>query len=546
MALARITRILAATIAIGGARPAAAVWDPDPPNGTHLQGIKAPEPFYIQSTAISAPGGVLVLPLGQTDFVASAGPNGQEKFNVKFVKAYPHANPSVGFDTAAAYEYEILYGKRKADKPLCGTNNRALAIPGQYSATPFQPPGPLYRPLGNIVSFACVPQKIGMWKQHAVLRGGGVAAKCVDWGYPPWFLANASGSGSPLPWVGATVAGNPLPRNASNPDGTAQEIHDACLFMATTDYCGKGDFHNTLDGTWIADFDAKTIDPQVPPATPKGRAELNPKFKSSPLSVDFFFEAAWRSGLRKPGQGNSLPGGAYCLSKKRWATIPYIVDSAKCPNLKAEPCHDFENDMEEGQGVLLFSYSLFKDVALYTCPNSVDASLWWTSTTEQLDETSPFIPLNAPNTALYEHTEASPHSTFDCGKNENEGTVLRSGIEGTPLPEGFPVGWEGKKQPVALYLHDNDNLGPGKYKTDTNKNGKKPIGYILPTTVCPNGQGRFCGKPLKLFKACPPMPPGLCNANNERYLTTTMTNLTAPFKGLSGEVLGYLIDLTKK
>src|SRR5262249_40727521 len=171
------------------------------------------------------------------------------------------------------------------------------------------------------------------------------------------------------------------------------------------------------------------------------------------------------------------------------------------------------------------SYSLFLDVALYTCPSSADQSLWRTSTTEQLDETPPFILLSDPDAVLYKRDD------FTCRKKDIEGTVLRSGVEGAALPEEFPVGWEGQKQPVALYLHDN--LGPGKYKTDTNKNGKSPIGYILPAKVCPNGQGPFCGKPLKLFKA-----------NNERYLTTTK-NPTGPFAGLSGEVLGYLIDLKK-
>jgi hypothetical protein len=532
-----------ATVAVGNARAGAPPpWDPDPSQGTHLQGIqgiegiKAPEPFYIQSTAtspISAPGGVLILPFGQTDFVASAGPN-QEKVNVKIVQTYFHANPSVPFATAASYEYEIKYGKEKADQPLCGKNNRALAIPGQYSKTPFQPPGPLYSATVNIVSFSCVPQKIGTWKEHAVLRGGGVAAKCVDWGYPPWFLQNAFG-GSPLPWVGTTAGGSPLPRPATGSASTAQEIHDACLFMAIADYCGKGEPH-TLDGTVIADFDAKTITPHVQSATPP----VDPTFKSSSLrSVDFFFEAAWRSGTL--GEQQSLPGGAYCLSKKRWATIPYIVDSAKCPNLNPESCHELEKDMEDKPRVLLFSYSLFKDVALYTCPNTSDPPLWRTTTTEQLDETSPFIPLNDQNNPTYTHTETNPHSTFSCGQNENEGTVLRSGIEGTPLPQGFPVDWKGKKQPVALYFQ-GDNLGPDKYKTDTNNNGKPPIGYILPATVCPNGQGHFCGMPLKLFKACPPV--GKCRGNNERYLTTTK-NPTGPFAGLSGQVLGYLIDLTK-
>jgi hypothetical protein len=204
--------------------------------------------------------------------------------------------------------------------------------------------------------------------------------------------------------------------------------------------------------------------------------------------------------------------------------------------------------MEEDQRVLLFTYSLFLDLGLYSCPNSADPALWRTSTTEQLHEvTSETAVWNIPNDpmdAVYVHDEQSSASKYTCGKAQFNGTVLRGGAEaeGVPLPEGFPADWEGTKRPVALYLR---KLPSGNYITDTKNDGTKPIGYILPAKVCPNGQGPFCGKPLQLFKTCPGVPLALCKPNNQKYLTTTMTTLPGPFAGLSGELLGYLINLSK-
>jgi len=331
--------------------------------------------------------------------------------------------------------------------------------------------------------------------------------------------------------------------------------------MGIADYCGIGDPH-TVPGTWIAKFNNHTVTPQVQPLASStlqpGDALLQPDYYSPSMHKQhFFFEAAWRSGLKfspspqsKTPQYTDGPGGAYCLTKKRWSTIPYLpmADQNKCPNLTPEFCRDTEKSMEElDPKNLLFTYSLFLDVGLYSCQNSVVPALWRTSTTEQLDDigNGAVTDTNAttdPKQPVFKHDETSPPSQFVCLQGAFEGTVLRWDANGAPLPEGFPVNWGGSGSvPVALYLH---NLGSGKYVTDTNKNtmavgeqgspAPTPIGYILPTDVCSaSNASSFCGNPLKLY------------TTSNQYLTTaSMSPLPDPFTG-PGTVLGYLIKVSK-
>jgi hypothetical protein len=524
--------ILIATLTIGTGRAEAQdPWDPQASQGIHLQTGNF-EWIYVDSAknnnkAITAPDGVLTV-AGNQNFLgtllATIPTNtGTAKLGVRIKASYPHENPykDPSYPQAppspAKKEYQIEYGN---GKPLCEGNNRALAIPGSYSTTQ-KGIYDVFRQNDNRVSFACIPTKAEgkkPWAGRAVLTGGGVAAKCVDWGYPPWFFLRA-------PWV--------KPGSGTSPanEAAAQSIHQTCLFMGTADYCGNGK-PQTVDGTWIGKFNDRTVRSrdQVIQGTGTGQDG----FLKGQYVNNFFFEAAWRpSPLREHG-----PGGAYCLTKKRWATMPLglssLIAANKCPSLQqAEFCHETEEDLVAKEHVLLFSYSLFLDVGLFRCStNPINPSLWLTATTDELTDN---LSWNTQGT-LYKYQEQNQPFVFECSNNEFEGAALGLRAEGSPLPEKFPMGWTGTTRPVTLYRHW---LGGGTYLTDTNdkpmnaNDHPKSLGYILPAASCP---GPFCGESLKLYQS------------GNQYLTTTASNfLPGPFAGLAGQgqVLGYLIDLKK-
>jgi hypothetical protein len=124
----------------------------------------------------------------------------------------------------------------------------------------------------------------------------GAIAKCYRWGFQGW---------------------NPVPANA-------KARVQACTRMAMADYCGDGRSH-TVEGTPI-DHDTveRAIAGQIPDL-----ADVGP-----------WFETAW-TGTAKGGSLPELPdwngderiGGALCLSKKRWDTIPLASGLGGCPRL---------------------------------------------------------------------------------------------------------------------------------------------------------------------------------------------------------------------
>src|SRR5262249_29152354 len=127
-------------------------------------------------------------------------------------------------------------------------------------------------------------------------------------------------------------------------------------------------------------------------------------------------------------------GGAYCLTKKRWATIPYLPVTSNCPALNRPFdqqlfCKSTEKAMKEADpNALLFSYSIFLGGGIYSCVTTVDPTVWLTSTTEPLLQETP-----SPNPVdpLYGYVD-SPF-TFGCGQGDFNGTVLRPQAMGAPL-----------------------------------------------------------------------------------------------------------------
>ncbi|WP_223631870.1 ADYC domain-containing protein [Corallococcus sp. EGB] len=219
----------------------------------------------------------------------------------------------------ALWEYRIT-ASTEDNQPqlLCPHGSGfALAVPYAWSTGGNLLPNPEY------FTFACAPEnenKSGPLAE-AFYVGGGVIAKCIDWGFPPWPVA---------------------PRTQDN----ALKYHQLCTRMATADYCGEG-HSNTLDGTPLEFMTAAT-------AVRLGEDGL-------PSTLDgYSLEAVWMMD----DCGGVRP---LCLGKKRWNTLPL---EATCVGGKrvlaprdALAC-DSLNLPAQTDATLLVSYSLFIDRSL--------------------------------------------------------------------------------------------------------------------------------------------------------------------------------------
>src|SRR5215472_4277979 len=523
LAHVRSVPILIATLAIGAGRVEAQDWEPQPPQGTYRQ-VPGFSSFYIQpvSGSPSAVDGVFS-PASLGTFTANVmnatGPLTATTLKVTLKQKQVHHNAYGTPETPAPFEYEILYGKTGLEKPLCGPNyNWALAIPGRYSKDGLYHPGPE-------VSFACIPYLTGttLASGYQPRSGGGVAAKCIDWGYPPWpFKA----SPKPLPWVGTTLTGKPLPLK----DANAYDIHQACLYMATADYCGNGNPH-TVDGTWIEQFNDVTIKKVVTiPAQ-----HLPPIVPATHFTAKLSFEAAWRPPVFSGDERKRIltrPGGALCVTKARWAALPLDLGTS-CPSLevhtaerkRAPFCETYTEKDLENLGALLVSYSPLVDVGLYRCRTPT------TSTTPSLSVTTIADDLDTPNKSPPVTYNFKKDNSFTCSDNDFQGAVLRPIAASLPLPEGFPP-WSGSTTPVPLYLQD---WGGGRYRTDTTpgSGASTLIGYVLPAAAgCPGST--WCGKELKLNERV--------DGSGIKWSLTTTSTPTSDFTSPPTS-LGFLINL---
>ncbi|NOK15902.1 ADYC domain-containing protein [Corallococcus carmarthensis] len=218
----------------------------------------------------------------------------------------------------ARWEYRVTASTEdKRPEPLCPTGSGfALPVPHAWSAG-----GDLLRN-PDYFTFACAPKNEGSASQPFFV-GGGVIAKCVDWGYPPW----------------AT----------EYPESQAMAYHHLCTRMAMADYCGEGR-SNTLDGTPISFRGAQA----AVAMSPGGHL---PKTVGT---EGYALEAVWER--TECGEVRPL-----CLGKTRWDTLSL---EATCVNRALIQPSRMQRSCEElnvstlGGETLLVSYSLFIDRAL--------------------------------------------------------------------------------------------------------------------------------------------------------------------------------------
>ncbi len=277
---------------------------------------------------------------------------------LQIVGAQPHRNvysdPNAPEGlSATVWEYQVQWNSPKLGSgELCPEGGAALALPGIWN-------GAIYSHSTTAFSFACLPQRT---INGSVVKGG-VAAKCVDWGYAPWQSED--------PRLDKTAL--------SLTEGDALRHHLACTAMATADFCGEAR-PNTLSGTPLTMFHRDNV--QTEPVTKKPPPP--PAVSGGPVGQDFYFEAAWAAVDESTGQPftsrTGLPAGrmraqALCLTKKRWATLPPggtcsiqgpLLDPRTA--MTAGPsryCEEYTRDELLQKGAVLFSYSKFLDAGLY-------------------------------------------------------------------------------------------------------------------------------------------------------------------------------------
>jgi hypothetical protein len=265
-------------------------------------------------------------------------------------QAWPHRNVYTGSQSATAWDYWVEWESQGSSGDLCPGGVPALAMPGRWSDGLY-----ISTDMG-VFSFACQPHRKLNENGESVLVRGGVTAKCVDWGYPPWTSTD---------------------RLADGRDGLALPLvesvrhHVACVAMASADYCG-GSMPNTVHDTPIVMFDNQNVETELVPSKPQ-----TPFVADGPFGKEHgsYFEAAWTAGDSTDARGNrGHRARALCLTKKRWSTLPLngacggITQTVKDPREvrnETKYCDDMSAAELQWKGALLYSYSTYIDAGLY-------------------------------------------------------------------------------------------------------------------------------------------------------------------------------------
>jgi hypothetical protein len=241
-----------------------------------------------------------------------------------------------------------LKGGRNKCTPICRTasSGYALAVPHAWSMS-----GELLRN-PDYFTFACMPAPVSV--DPPQLEGGGVIAKCIDWGLPPW------------------------PVNETQDEQEALQLHQACVRMATADYCGEGRA-NTIEGTPLSFYNLRGLPSGALPETLPSMLEDNSQ-------GEVFLEAVWAVD----DCGNKVQ--PLCLGRKRWASL--ALDGACLDRDKVEgqaqrrlggaagslsPCEGVKLEDLKKNKALLVSYSRNIDKLLVRFGNPGTGAYWTTS-----------------------------------------------------------------------------------------------------------------------------------------------------------------------
>jgi hypothetical protein len=376
------------------------------------------------------------------------GLNGSDFVNVKFthaidneqvtfriLAAQPHKNRyggSAASPSIKTWEYKVEYSSPSLGTGLLcpGTSEDhwALAVPSDWAGSN------LTKNLSRF-AFACLPRVTGPAR-------GGVAAKCVELGYPPWQNTD--------PRIDGTL----LPLTQEN----AFRHYAVCTALTSADYCGEAT-PNTLNGTPIKLFHTGNVPVET---NASGQVHIG----AGPVYQDYLFEAAWALVDVKTGQFINSPTSsadlvraqAVCLTKKRWTSLPLrgtctadndddaLTSRLPDPRLpdSSKYCEEYTRDELVQKGAVLFSYSMFLDAGLYRFKHSTTQQYLTTSHiiftpgltgNETIDERNKR--LYQPDPALF--PDADKYHLADKGLPDSyEGPVFRPSapqhiFESTPV-----------------------------------------------------------------------------------------------------------------
>ncbi|PTL77060.1 hypothetical protein DAT35_46285 [Vitiosangium sp. GDMCC 1.1324] len=381
-------------------------------------------------------------------------------------QARKHKNVYSGVESSTVWEYQVMWGTETEKGMLCPEGAPALALPGLWS----QKSAALFYNNRDWFSFACVPIRRDDGRSAPVYFFGGVAAKCVDWGYAPW------------------VNRDSMP----GPDLTVEEAfsyHAACTAMASADYCGQV-APNTVDGTAIVMFNREDVVTDAPSWDKYNGHVLDGPFGSS---ENFFLEAAWTAPPEYFNDGSvsglAVRGRALCLSKKRWSTLPI---HGSCPVDLVDPrvdgstvslCEQPSAGELVSRGAMLFSYSTFIDAGLYRFKHS-QTGQFITTASVHLDPKGAYH----PNVGVADEGEYWLDDSPDA----------RRGFQGPILSPNVPTSFPGLKFARELWRYRfKDAQGFTRFITGVDSTGvpanfveRVLEGYVYadsqPPVVAPN------------------------------------------------------------
>ncbi|MDC0712547.1 ADYC domain-containing protein [Stigmatella sp. ncwal1] len=443
-----------------------------------------------------------------------------ELVTFRITGAQPHINRYAGpsaSPSATVWEYKVEYSSPSLGTgALCpgGPEDQwALALPGLWNGSTLS--------VNNSVTFAfaCLPRV-----EAPTL--GGVAAKCVELGYPPWQSNDPRIDGTAL--------------SLSHQD--ALRHHVTCTSMASADYCGEAT-PNTLSGTPITLYHSGNV-----PAQTDASGQV--RVAGGPVREDYFFEAAWAlvdTATQQPITSSTLPSRvraqAMCLTKKRWSTLPLRGtciadhDESELTHRLADPrnpdapsakyCEDYTRDELIQQGAVLFSYSKFLDAALYRFQHITTGAYLTTSKIIISPQDHPLTTIYLPDPSVF--LDSANYRLADDGLDDSyEGPLFKletpshlfEGVTVSPLqrfrdtdiPRKFItlVGSSGVSTPAGYAMHEVE-------------------GYVYADAVPPPS-----GPSLRLYKS----------VGSNRYLTTTHEEFvpSAPltYTPLTVTPMGYL------
>jgi len=341
------------------------------------------------------------------------------------------------------------------DPELCpatgGEQTRfAFAVPHAWSTSGELLNNPDY------FTFACAPaQPVGGGRAKRSLVGGGAIAKCIEWGFPPWSIGRDG-------------------------DERARNLHQACVRMATADYCGEGKV-NTLEGTPIAFATVETAagdaagDITYPGEAP-GTRWLQPGPLGDPQIYNF--EAAW--GINDCGEVRVL-----CLSKARWDSLSLdgaCVSQAVRASLRGTDgktrllsiCDNETVQSLKAKGAVLFSFSPFIDRTLVTFQaTTTPPSFVTTSRTVAANPTT-----SPKDLFLLKKEDPQITNPKDYVQLRVEGTVIAPDASESSVPQSI---WN---QRIGLYRCAN--AGQKGYYLMPQKDGQ-------PTNPCASTGGQMLG-----------------------------------------------------